>query len=759
MKKNRVICIALIILLLCCNIKISLAGVEEGTFGVDEFQYDLEIIKTANNYLLDSEGRLWKTSRAGLTHMFKDLTFSDIDTNNVAGHFLALDTEGYLWSWGKNTYGQLGIGSTEDSDIPVGVYQTKKFSSISAGSTSSYAIDIDGNLYAWGSNKFKQVGGSNSSYEYSDSVSIPIQLSPRKLLDGYKFQKVAAGNDNVIMLDTDGYVWGLGYDNDYDVGSSNRTKVYYDIGWNGNYWYAITTPTKISDTNTYKDISKGIQHSIMISTEGKVYTLGDGDYGQLGNGSLVDYIATPTIPLGFEDVIIKDIAAGEKTSAFLDENNTLWMTGDNSYGTLGNGTKTDTSTAIKLRGLNVESISLEHYYQKIFVNDIEGNLWGWGTNLAYDIGVSDDLYENGGSTIMTTSPLQITAKRIYYTVTFMDGTTTVDTQTVTKGESATAPNLTKTGYTLSWDTDFSNVTSDLIVNAIWTANTNTPYKVEHYQRTTDLEVEGYTLFETENKTGTTDAMAVAVAKSYSGFTENTTHTNRVATGTVVGNGSLVLKLYYDRNTYNITYELNGGTATGTLTQTYLYGKELMLSNKIEKTGYTFVGWYDNQGLTGNQVVSIKATETGDKTFYAKWVKEDEYNITSVKYQIQDSYITKVSPDTSVDTFLSNINTNGIPKVFDTQGNEITGSTLVGTGSVLKVEFKGTKHEYVIAVRGDIDGNGKITVTDLSMLNQQIVKKITLTGAKEKAADIDYSGKTTVTDLSMMNQALVGKIKL
>ena len=46
-----------------------------------------------------------------------------------------------------------------------------------------------------------------------------------------------------------------------------------------------------------------------------------------------------------------------------------------------------------------------------------------------------------------------------------------------------------------------------------------------------------------------------------------------------------------------------------------------------------------------------------------------------------------------------------------------------------------------------------------MLNQQIVKKITLTGAKEKAADIDYSGKTTVTDLSMMNQALVGKIKL
>ena len=46
-----------------------------------------------------------------------------------------------------------------------------------------------------------------------------------------------------------------------------------------------------------------------------------------------------------------------------------------------------------------------------------------------------------------------------------------------------------------------------------------------------------------------------------------------------------------------------------------------------------------------------------------------------------------------------------------------------------------------------------------MLNQQIVKKITLTGAKEKAADIEYSGKITVTDLSMMNQVLVGRITL
>ena len=196
-----------------------------------------------------------------------------------------------------------------------------------------------------------------------------------------------------------------------------------------------------------------------------------------------------------------------------------------------------------------------------------------------------------------------------------------------------------------------------------------------------------------------------------------------------------------------------------MTPTYIYGKELILSNKVEKQGYTFAGWYDNANLTGTAVTKISSTETGDKAFYAKWVKESEYNITLNKYEIQDSYVTKVSPNTSVDTFLSDINTNGTTKVFDAQGNEITGSTLVGTGSKLEVEFNGTKHEYVIVVRGDIDGNGKITVTDLSMLNQHIVRRITLTGAREKAADIEYSGRITVTDLSMMNQALVGRITL
>ena len=358
--------------------------------------------------------------------------------------------------------------------------------------------------------------------------------------------------------------------------------------------------------------------------------------------------------------------------------------------------------------------------------------------------------------------LKLYYDRNEFTVTFKDGQTIQKTEQVEKGQGATAPELTKAGYSLSWDTDFSNITSDLEVNAVWTANVNTPYKVEHYVRNLDTEVEGYTLKETEDKTGTTDTLVTAEYKEYEGFTKNEEYVGRVESGNVSGDGTLVLKLYYSRNSYNITYELNGGTVTGNLTNSYIYGKEMILPNRVKKEGYTFAGWYTNNEFTGSPVTSISGTETGNKTFYAKWVEADkDYYILSETYNIDitEKTITKVKPETTVETFLDNIETNGDYKVLNAQRQEVIGTSLVGTGYILQVTYKGKTYEYEIAVRGDIDGNGTITVTDLSMMNQALTKKIILTGIKQKAADIDYTGEITVTDLSMINQALTGKIIL
>ncbi len=384
----------------------------------------------------------------------------------------------------------------------------------------------------------------------------------------------------------------------------------------------------------------------------------------------------------------------------------------------------------------------------------------------------DGWYDNNallGRKVLTIGETETGDKRYYakydinnpktYNVEFRDGGKTVDIQTLQYGQSATAPQLTKPGYTLTWDKDFTNVTRDMIVNAIWSKTNTAQYKIEHYQKR--LNDDKYDLIERQTLEGVVGKQAIAEARIYQGFTQNTQNPNTIASGTIQANGNLVLRLYYDRNTYNITYELNGGTWQGKQVSTYKYGEEITLSKSVTKTGYKFLGWYENENLSGSVITAIKNTDASDKKLYARWADESKYYIMSYKYEIDEknNHITKVSPNTKVQTFLRNIETNGTKTVIDFNGKEVQSEALVGTGCKLQVEYNGEKHIYEIAVRGDLDGNGKITITDLATLNSIYVNKQSTSEIRQKAADLDYSGKITITDLSILNQAIVNKKEL
>ncbi|MBP3283875.1 MAG: InlB B-repeat-containing protein, partial [Clostridia bacterium] len=123
--------------------------------------------------------------------------------------------------------------------------------------------------------------------------------------------------------------------------------------------------------------------------------------------------------------------------------------------------------------------------------------------------------------------------------------------------------------------------------AQWSPATDTAYKVEHYLE----DAEGtYTIDSslTENKEGTTEATVTATAKTISHYTENTTHTDRVASGTVAADGSLVLKLYYARDSYTISFNSDGGSAVSAITQKH--GTTVTAPADPTKTGYVFAGW-------------------------------------------------------------------------------------------------------------------------------------------------------------------------
>jgi len=82
------------------------------------------------------------------------------------------------------------------------------------------------------------------------------------------------------------------------------------------------------------------------------------------------------------------------------------------------------------------------------------------------------------------------------------------------------------------------------------------------------------------------------------------------------NSTITLYARWTPIVYNITYVLNGGTIS-TNKETYTIEDTITLDNPT-KTGYGFIGWYNNEDYTGSIIVNIPSGSYGDKTFYAKW---------------------------------------------------------------------------------------------------------------------------------------------
>ena len=141
-----------------------------------------------------------------------------------------------------------------------------------------------------------------------------------------------------------------------------------------------------------------------------------------------------------------------------------------------------------------------------------------------------------------------------YTVKFVDEKgAEIDSVTVTSGEQVTAPAVPeKAGYTGKWvdaegnDADFTQgVTADATYTAKYTANTDTAYTVEYYYETVEGGKYEKDDSKTENLTGTTDATVSVTPEAETGY-EVATGAGEVLEGTIAGDGSLVLKVYYNR---------------------------------------------------------------------------------------------------------------------------------------------------------------------------------------------------------------------
>jgi alpha-tubulin suppressor-like RCC1 family protein len=299
---------------------------------------------------------------------------SDADWLTVAAggrHNLGIRRDGTLWAWGQGTSGELGIGTLADQPTPVQVGSDNDWAQVAAGLWYSLAIKADGSLWAWGENWNGVLGLGTIPYGYSRHPS------PRRV-GSDRWHQVAAGREErTVGIKEDGSLWHWGritFDTAQHSGAPVRLG--NDDGWvgvgaemtraaairkDGTVWVwgnagtllmagpsSLTEPVQIGTDTDWIDVQGGNASGFALKEDGVAYAWGLNPYAQLGMGWELDLVPEPA-----------PIPASVRWTAL----------------SVGRGTSSLSSVGAHTLGLAVD-----------------GSLWGWGRNIAAQVGVGTTRY-------------------------------------------------------------------------------------------------------------------------------------------------------------------------------------------------------------------------------------------------------------------------------------------------------------------------------------------------------------------------------
>jgi alpha-tubulin suppressor-like RCC1 family protein len=285
----------------------------------------------------------------------------------------AIKTDGTLWTWGLNAYGELGInsaGTATGRTTPVTTFTGgTNWKQVSCGgfvySYNMAAIKTDGTLWVWGFNAYGELGINNTLTKCTPVTTFA---------GGTNWKQVSATVNHMAAIKTDGTLWTWGYNANGQLGDNTTTQ-------------RNTPVTTFAGGNNWKQVSCGTFHTAAIKTDGTLWTWGLNSFGQLGinNTTFGVYILTPVTTFA-GGTNWKSVAGGFYNTIAIKTDGTLWTWGDNNYGQLGiNATNPRSIPSTTFAGgTNWKQVS--GGYNHIAAIKTDGTLWTWGRNFYGQLG-------------------------------------------------------------------------------------------------------------------------------------------------------------------------------------------------------------------------------------------------------------------------------------------------------------------------------------------------------------------------------------
>ena len=312
-------------------------------------------------------------------------------------HTVYLKSDGTVWSVGKNNYGQLGDGTTTNSSVPVQVLKTD-------GSGLNEVVEISANnehsVYLTSDGTAWSAGRNNYGKLGDGSATNsdnPVQVMDANGIEMSGIVGISTGNNHSVFLKSDGTTWAVGANSFNQLGDGSSVN--------------RTAPVQVVHANgsglkNVTGVSTIGWHTVYSRSDGTVWATGHNNSGQLGDGT-TSKLTTPaevvnTEGNGLKDVV--DLSAGHSSTAYLKEDGTVWAFGANTYGQLGDGTTTDRSTPVQVMDVNGSEFSgvidiSRGAFHTVYIKE-DSTVWAVGRNNTGQLG--------DGSTSSKDNPIQVT---------------------------------------------------------------------------------------------------------------------------------------------------------------------------------------------------------------------------------------------------------------------------------------------------------------------------------------------------------------